>query len=374
VSRVLVVGAGFAGAVVARELADRGIDVDLIDRRDHLAGNAFDPVDAATGIRVHRFGPHIFHTSDRQVVDWLSRFTGWLPYRHRVEAFVAGVGHVPLPINRTTLNRLYGLELRTEPEMRAFLDRVRASHPRPANAREAAENLYGAELTELFFARYSRKMWELDLADLPSSVVARLPVRYDDNPEYFDDAFQALPDLGYGALFENMLDHERIRVRLATPFSRGCERGYDHVFTSAAIDDWFDLRFGPLPYRSIRFAHRVVADHRQSVPTVNLTDASPVTRITDWRLYPGHGAGADALLTSETPCSYEDNGFERYYPAKRVDGVPQERYARYRALADALPSVTFIGRCGQYQYFDMHQVVANSRLIARRFLATAAAA
>lgn len=368
VKRALVVGAGFAGGVVARELADSGAwTVEVIDQRDHIAGNAYDPV-GMDGLRVHQYGPHIFHTNHQEVVDYLSRFTDWMPYRHRVEALVAGVGYVPFPITRTTLHRLYGIPLATAEDMRAFLERVRTRHPSPANARQAVENTYGVELTELFFARYSRKMWGMDLDALPPAVVARLPVRYDDNPAYFDDRFQMMPARGYLGLFERLLDHPAIRVTLGTAFAATMERGFDHVFTSMPIDVYFGECFGPLPYRSIRFHHERVPGHRQPVPTVNRTDASPITRETDWRLYPGGGDAAVPLVTREEPCSYEDNGFERYYPVRTVDGAPQARYQQYRARAQALAKVTFIGRCGQYVYFDMHQVVANSRTIARRFL------
>lgn len=367
--RYLVVGAGFAGAVVARELAEAGdCTVEVIDSRDHIGGNAFDRTDPETGIRVHVYGPHIFHTSDQTVVDWLSRFTAWLPYRHRVEALVEGHGHVPLPPNRTTLRRLTGLPLPDEAAVRAYLDSVRSRHLQPRNARESAENVYGPGLTELFFARYTRTMWGIALDDLPAAVLARLPVRHDDRDEYFDDTFQAMPRDGYTAMFGRMLDHPAIRVDLSTPWRRGLEDGYDHAFLSLPIDAYFAEAHGPLPYRSIRFHHQRVAGHRQPVPTVNFTDGGRFTRRTDWRLYPGHGGGETALLTTEEPCSYEDNGFERYYPVKTVDGVPQARYERYRAMAAGLDRVTFIGRCGQYRYYDMHQVVANSRQVARGFI------
>lgn len=373
--RILVVGAGFAGAVVARELADAGGHaIDVIDRRDHIAGNAFDPVDAESGLRIHRYGPHIFHTNDEGVFAFLSRFTSWIPYNHCVEAYVEGVGHVPLPINRTTLNRLYRLDLRTEEDVRAYLETIRERHESPRNAREAVENVYGKELTELFFARYSEKMWQLTLDQLPASVVARLPVRYDDQRSYFSDKIQAMPEHGYETLFRNLLDHPAITVRLGVEFDPAMESGYDHVFNSMPIDVYFGLAHGPLPYRSIRFRHEKVPNHRQPTPTVNFTDTGPVTRQTDWRLYPGCGTRDDyAIVTSELPCSYEENGFERYYPVKTVDGGPQEIYRKYQAMAKELPHVTFIGRCGQYQYFDMHQVVANSRMIAKRFLDAQAA-
>lgn len=369
-NRILVVGAGFAGATIARELADSGrFSVHVIDRRNHIAGNAFDPVDDELKLRIHRYGPHIFHTNDQRIVDYLSRFTEWLPYTHRVEAWIDSTGYVPLPINRLTLNAIYCKQLNNEMEVKAFLETIRSHHSNPANAQQVAENIFGRELTQLFFARYTKKMWGIELSDLPPEILARLPVRYDDNPNYFNDKFQALPKHGYLQLFENLLDHPAISVALSCAFEKSMERDYSHVFNSMPIDAYFDECFGALPYRSIRFIHQLVEHHLQPVPTVNFTDESVYTRRTDWRLYPGCDLGAErALLTLEQPCSYEENGFERYYPVKTVDEVPQRLYRRYRDEAAKLPHMTFIGRCGQYIYYDMHQVVANSLKIARNFL------
>lgn len=369
-ARILIVGAGLAGAVVARELAESGrYQIEIREARQHLGGNCYDPIDAQTGLRVHRYGPHIFHCRDQATIDWLSRFTDWLPYEHRVEALVAGVGPVPLPINRTTLNRLFGLKLRDETAMRAHLATLRSHHPQPRSAREQAENSFGPELTELFFGRYTRKMWGFDLDQLPASVLARLPIRYDDRRSYFDDPFQAFPAAGYEGLFARLLDHPAITWQLGRHHVAGEEQGYAHCFTSQPIDTWFDCCYGRLPWRSLRFHHERPAQHEQSVPTLNYTDTGPYTRITDWRLYPGNPRQAPPLLTREEPCADHENHFERYYPVRSLDGAAQELYQRYRTQADRLDHVTFIGRCGQYRYLDMHQVVANSRLIAQRFLA-----
>ncbi|GAB4253807.1 MAG: UDP-galactopyranose mutase [Methylomicrobium sp.] len=367
---ILVVGAGFAGATIARELAESGrFSVHVIDRRDHVAGNAFDPVDTHLKIRVHRYGPHIFHTNDVRIVEYLSRFTEWIPYSHRVEAWVENTGYVPLPINRLTLNAIYRRQLADQTEVRAFLDTIRCRHRKPVNALQIAENTYGTELTQLFFARYTRKMWGIELSDLPPEILARLPVRYDDNCDYFNDKFQFMPKHGYLGLFENLLDHPAITVSLSCAFDKSMEKAYYHIFNSMPIDVYFEECFGALPYRSIKFEHRFVDVHDQPVPTVNFTDESAYTRQTDWRLYPGCDLGASsALLTLERPCSYDENDYERYYPVKTVDGVPQQLYRRYRDEADKLAHVTFIGRCGQYIYYDMHQVVANSLKIAKTFL------
>ena len=371
--RILIVGAGFAGSVIARELADHGgYNVTVIDRRDHIAGNCYDPRDQATGVRVHHYGPHIFHTSDQHIVDYLSRFTEWIPYQHEVQARVDGVGDVPLPINIDTINAVYGQSLESPEEMKAFLAEMAIPKDHEKSARDVAEGTFGKHLTELFFARYTKKMWDLDLDQLPASVLRRLPIRYDQSTGYFNDTFQAMPKDGYHNLFTNMLDHPHISVQLQTAFDKKYEEAYHHIFNSMPIDVYFDECYGPLPYRSIQFeTSEDPGVINQQVPTVNFTDEGPHTRITRWDLYPGcapEDGSSSTLSTKERPCDYVDNNFERYYPVKTVDGAPQQRYQQYADLAKDLKHMTFIGRCGQYRYFDMHQVVANSRNIAQNFL------
>ncbi|RLA19715.1 MAG: UDP-galactopyranose mutase [Gammaproteobacteria bacterium] len=367
--KILVVGAGFSGSVFARELARSGrCRVTIIDRREHIAGNAYDPIHWATGARYHKYGPHIFHTSSSDIVDYLSKFTDWVPYRHKVRAILPSGLAAPMPINRTTLNSHFGIKLVDEEQMRAFLKTVREPIESPANAQEHLYSIYGRDLTGLFFGRYTKKMWNLELPDMPISVVARLPVRYSDDPHYFNDKYQMMPANGYLALFEKMLDHENIEVQLNTPFDKGMEADYSHVFNSMPIDEYFDNEFGPLPYRSIKFEHRFDEPFDYDVPTVNFTDTGKYTRKTTWALYPGCGGEVGKHVTYEEPCSYEDNNFERYYPIKTIDGWPQRRYKQYEALAKKKENMTFIGRCGQYVYYDMHQVVASSLTIAKRFI------
>lgn len=368
---ILVVGAGFAGATIARELADScRYKVHVIDQRYHIAGNAYDPVDETLKLRFHQYGPHIFHTNDQRIFDYLSRFTRWLPYEHKVEAWIDNVGYVPLPINRKTLNRIYQCQLKNEEEVKNFLDSIKCQHKTPANAQEMGENIYGIELTRLFFGRYTKKMWAIELSELPPEILARLPVRYDDNRNYFNDKIQAMPEQGYVTLFENLLNHPDISISLSRPFEKKMEKDYHHVFNSMPIDVYFDEKYSALPYRSIKFVHERLKQHDQPVPTINFTDDGVYTRQTDWRLYPGCdlGSRSELLLTKEIPCSYEENNFERYYPIKTVEGIPQGIYKQYRNEAQKLNHITFIGRCGQYIYYDMHQVVANSLKIARDFL------
>ncbi|MBD8894270.1 UDP-galactopyranose mutase [Roseibium litorale] len=370
--RILIVGAGFAGASYARTLADSGYLVDVIDARSHIGGNAFDFVDE-NGLRRHRYGPHLFHTSNERVVTWLKRFGTWSEYRHKVRALTQDGNHVPLPINLDTLNLFFGLELGNEAEVEAYFSRISIANDAPGNAAEYLYARLGTELTDVFFRRYTKKMWDLDLEDMSPDVVKRIPIRYDRNDLYFpNDTFQLLPRDGYTAIFENILSHENIRVRLETPFEKSMEAEYVHVFNSMPIDEYFDFVDGELPYRSIRFHHRTDSrkvTHDWSV--TNFTDTGPRTRETAWHLLPHHLVEDTGryTYTSEEPCDYRDNNRERYYPVKTADGRFDAVYSRYKERAQKLDNVTFIGRCGTYQYLDMDQVINQSLMGCERWLA-----
>ncbi len=266
---------------------------------------------------------------------------------------------------RDTINQVFGVHLGGEAEVGEFLARRAEANPAPANAAEYLNANIGIRLTDLFFRPYTRKMWGLELEELDVSVVRRIPIRTDNDDRYFPaDRFQMLPRDGYARVFENILDHERINVVLSQAFEPALARGYAHCFNSMAIDEFFDYRFGPLPYRSIRFHHRVVdaVGGLGEAAVVNFTDAGPMTRQTDWSRLPAHVVrpGPRKTVTTEEPCDYAANGYERYYPVKTSDGRHQAIYQRYRELARALPAMTFIGRCGTYQYLDMHQVINQS--------------
>jgi UDP-galactopyranose mutase len=306
------------------------------------------------------------------VVDWVCRFGSFIRYEHRVQAMLGNGHYVPLPINRTTINEVFGTKLNTRDEVAAFLASLAAPIANPANA---AEHLYahiGSTLTDLFFRPYTRKMWDFDLEDLDAAVVKRIPLRYDDEDRYFpNDTFQILPEHGYTKVFENILDHALIRVILDTPFHGTMRPGYAHCFNSMAIDEYFGEMFGPLPYRSIRFEHREepASYARGTASVVNFTDERPNTRETDWSRLPHHGAGlARKTITLEQACDYRDNAMERYYPVKTSDGRNDAIYQRYRDHAAKNPAMTFIGRCGTYQYLDMHQVINQSLIGARAWI------
>ncbi|MBB3999401.1 UDP-galactopyranose mutase [Aureimonas pseudogalii] len=357
----LVVGAGFAGAVLAERLAaDAGQRVLVVDRRDHIAGNAYDHHDAA-GVLVHRYGPHIFHTNSQMVVDYLSRFTAWRPYEHRVLARV-GDQLLPVPINRTTLNELYGLGLSTDAEAEAFL----AARAEPVAEIRTSEDVVvssvGRELYETFFRGYTRKQWGLDPSELDRSVTARVPTRTDTDDRYFLDRFQAMPAGGYTAMFARMLDHPNITVRTGVDYRDVRERvEVGHTVFTGPVDEFFDHRFGKLPYRCLDFRHEThERETFQPVAVVNYPGEDVAfTRITEYK----HLTGQSHPKTS---VSYEfpsDQG-DPYYPVPRDEN--QALYRRYEALARATPDVSFVGRLATYRYYNMDQVVAQALATYRR--------
>ncbi len=361
-NHILVVGAGFAGAVYSRVLAENGFEVHVIDQRNHIAGNACDFIDDS-GVRVHRYGPHLFHTNNAKVIEWLQRFGAWTPYSHRVRALLDDGRFVPLPINLTTINTVFDINLKDEADTLAFLGSIAETVP---NTRNAAEYLYskiGRKLTDLFFRPYTKKMWTLDLEDVDESVVRRIPLRFDDDDRYFNDQYQLLPSSGYTALFEGIFDHPNIRISLETEYVHGMEDTYLHCFNSMPIDVFFEQSLGELPYRSIRFHHEKtgVTDHR-SWSVTNFVDSGKFTRETWWACMPGHVQKETGvrIITREEPCDYRDNNFERYYPVKTADGRYQKIYSQYHELSSDLAKMSFIGRCGTYQYLDMDQVVNQS--------------
>jgi UDP-galactopyranose mutase len=349
----LIVGAGFAGAVLAERIAtQRDETVLVIDRREHVAGNAYDHLDAA-GILIHRYGPHIFHTNSEAIVRYLSQFTEWRPYEHRVLAQVDGK-LVPIPINLDTVNTLYGLSLDSE-GMEGFLASRREKIDEIRTSEDVVVSTVGRELYEKFFQGYTRKQWGLDPSQLSRAVTARIPTRTNRDDRYFTDTFQQMPAAGYTAMFRNMLDHPNIRVELGTDWSpaRDQARARRIIFTGP-IDEFFGYRFGRLPYRSLRFVHETRdVEWVQPVGVVNYPQTEDYTRITEYK----HLTGQSHPKTS---LSYEyptDEG-DPYYPVPRPEN--QELYRAYRDEAQKLANVWFVGRLASYQYLNMDQVVGQA--------------
>lgn len=370
---VLIVGAGFAGAVYARTLAEAGYHVSVIDKRSHIGGNAYDYVDA-NGIRVHAYGPHFFHTKNRRVIDWISHFGTFVPYTHRVRALMPDGQMVPLPINLDTVNLVFGAAFQTADEVQAYLGRIALPFENPANAAEYLYSKIGRELADLFFRPYTKKMWALDLEDMSADVVKRIPLRFDHTDTYFaDDEVQMMPRDGYTPLFERIFAHPNVSVSLNTSFDKAMLTDVKFCFNAMPIDEYFDFCLGELPYRSIRFHARsenATANEIQTWSVTNFTNDKKFTRETSWHALPCHIVCETGrhTVTKEEPCDYLDNAMERYYPVKTADGRHQSVYEAYRDLAKLEPSIAFIGRCGTYQYLDMDQVINQSLLGAEKWV------
>lgn len=361
----MIVGAGFAGSVVAERLASAGLKVVVLDRRPHVGGNAYDHHDAA-GLLVHRYGPHIFHTNSQDVFEYLSRFTEWRPYQHRVKAWVDG-RLVPIPINLDTVNELYGTRF-TSFEMERFLAERAEARPEIRTSEDVIVAKVGRELYEKFFKHYTRKQWGLDPSELDAAVTARVPVRTNRDDRYFTDRFQAMPLHGYTRMFERMLAHPNIKILLNADH-REAEQfiPFRELVYTGPIDEYFEFAFGKLPYRSLEFRHETHAVPRfQDAPVVNYPLENAYTRVTEFKWLTGQEHERTSIVF-EYP---RDEG-DPYYPIPRPQN--QELYRKYERLAATTPGVHFAGRLGTYRYYNMDQVVAQALTLARRLVVSRAA-
>jgi UDP-galactopyranose mutase len=357
----MIVGAGFAGSVLAERLArGSGKKVLLVDRRPHIGGNAYDHYDDA-GILVHKYGPHIFHTNSREVFEYLSGFTKWRPYEHRVRASVDGQ-LVPIPINLDTINQLYGLKL-TSMEVESFFASVAEPRESIRTSEDVVVSRVGRELYEKFFRGYTRKQWGLDPSQLDAMVTARVPVRTNRDDRYFSDTYQAMPLKGYTRMFENMLDHDNIKILLNTDYHE--LEGmipYERMIFTGPVDEFFDFRYGKLPYRSLEFQFETInQEWVQPVAVVNYPNQHLYTRSTEFKHLTGQ-EHAKTSLVYEYPRAEGDP----YYPVPRPENA--ELYKKYQALAEERPDVHFVGRLATYKYYNMDQVVAQALSVYARIV------
>ncbi|MEO6595718.1 MAG: UDP-galactopyranose mutase [Planctomycetota bacterium] len=355
----LVVGAGFAGSVLAERLASvLDARVLVVDKRPHIGGNAYDRYDDA-GILVHPYGPHIFHTNSADVWSYLSRFTAWRPYQHRVLASVDGQ-LLPLPINLDTVNSLYGLHLNSG-EMEAWFRSVAEPTATVRTAEDAVVSKVGRDLYNKFFRGYTRKQWGLDPSELDASVTARIPTRTNRDNRYFTDTYQAIPLHGYTRMFESMLRHPNIKLLLNTDYREiAGVIPWKHMVYSGPIDAFFNHVHGKLPYRSLDFEHVTVAQEQfQPVGTVNHPNDYGYTRVTEFKHITGQ-------LHAQTSLVYEHPRAEGepYYPVPRAANAAL--YRRYADDAERLPNVSFVGRLANYQYYNMDQVVGQALAVFSR--------
>lgn len=357
----LIAGAGFAGCVVARELTNAGHFVQLIDKRPHIAGNAFDEADSR-GVLIHRYGPHIFHTNSERVFNYLSQFTEWRKYEHRVLGVVDGKQY-PFPINRDTLNQLYDLNL-DELGAAEYFEAHREPRDPVRTSEDVVLNSVGRDLYEKFFLNYTRKQWGMEPSELKAGVAARIPVRTNTDDRYFTDTYQVMPAEGYTKMFERMLDHPNIKVQLGIDFAdlKNVDE-YDHVVYTGPVDAYFKHCYGPLPYRSLRFEHEHLADVQQFQPvgTVNYPNDHAYTRITEFKHLTGQQHSGTSIVRE-----YPEAEGDPYYPIP--SDANEALFKRYQELAEKEEHVTFVGRLAEYRYYNMDQVVGAALAAAQRII------
>ena len=355
----LVVGAGFAGSVLAERLAtvmDKRVLV--VDRRPHVGGNAYDRYDDH-GVLVHPYGPHIFHTNSDDVFQYLSKFTEWRPYQHRVLASVDGQ-LLPMPINLDTINKLYGLSL-TAFQVEEFLASVAEKKDAVRTSEDVVVSKVGRELYNKFFRGYTRKQWGLDPSELDASVTARVPTRTNRDDRYFADKYQAMPLHGYTRMFERMLAHPNIKVMTNTDYREIVDLlPWGHMVYTGPIDAFFDFKYGKLPYRSLRFEHvNLPQEQIQPVGTVNYPNDYGYTRISEFKHITGQ-KHASTSVVYEYPCAEGDP----YYPVPQPQNA--QLYKRYEEEAEATSGVSFVGRLATYRYYNMDQVVGQALATLKR--------
>jgi UDP-galactopyranose mutase len=349
----IIVGAGFAGCVMAERLASVGEQrVLIVEQRDHIGGNAYDYYNK-DGILVHKYGPHIFHTNSRKVFDYLSRFTTWRPYEHRVLGSVDGM-LVPIPINLDTINKLYGLNLNSD-QLAKFYELKAEKFDCIRNSEQVVISKVGRELYEKFFKGYTRKQWDLDPSELDAGVAARIPTRTNRDDRYFTDTYQAMPRYGYTRMFQKMLSHPNIKVLLNTDYKEIIDLiPYKNMIYTGPVDSFFDYCYGRLPYRSLEFRFETFdTEVYQPTGTVNYPNEHPYTRVTEFKYLTGQQHPKTAVVYE-----YPQAEGDPYYPIPRPENAAL--YKKYQDLTETLTNTFFTGRLATYKYYNMDQVVAQS--------------
>ena len=364
--KILIVGAGFTGAVIARELAKENYDVKVIDKRSHIAGNCHTERDSDTNIMVHKYGPHIFHTDNEEVWNYVNSFDTFMPYINRVKATSGGKVY-SLPINLFTINQFYGKTLNPQ-EAREFIEEIAdKSITDPQTFEEQAMRFIGKDLYYAFFYGYTKKQWGLEPKELPASILKRLPVRftYDDN--YFNHKYQGMPLNGYTKIVEKILDHENITVELNSHYDQSVNSQFDHVFYSGPIDEYYDSKFGTLDYRTLDFEEIRSEGDFQGTAVMNYCDAEvPYTRITEHKFFSPWETHDKTICFKEYSRAYK-KGDIPYYPVRQVK--EKAMLEKYLEVAEAEDKVSFVGRLGSYRYMDMDLTIAEALKTVREFLA-----
>jgi len=354
---VLLVGAGLSGAVIGRKLAEAGHQITIIESRDHVAGNCHTARDEETGVMVHTYGPHIFHTDDAEVWDYVNQFETFLPYKNRVKTTSQGQVF-SLPINLHTINQFYNKTMRPD-EARAFInEQADTTIADPQTFEEQAQRFVGNDLYEAFFKGYTIKQWGVQPSALPASILKRLPVRFNYDDNYFFHAYQGMPEGGYTAMVARILDHPSITVQLNTHFTRDQAAAYDHVFYAGPLDGWFDFELGRLGYRTLDFEEFRYDGDYQGCAVMNYGEESvPYTRITEHKHFSPWESHEGSVLYREFSRAAEPEDIP-YYPIRQV--AEKALLADYVALAEKETGVTFVGRLGTYRYLDMDVTIREA--------------
>lgn len=361
---ILCVGAGFSGAVIARELAEAGLRVDVVEARDHVAGNCHSSRDPATDVLVHRYGPHIFHTDDAQVWAYVNRFAKFRPYRHQVKTLSGGAVY-SMPINLHTINQFFGRSM-TPDEAKTFIAGRTVSIPQPESLEEQALSMVGPEIYEAFLKGYTEKQWGRAPSDLPASILKRLPLRFSYDDNYFFHRFQGMPEQGYTPLVTGILDHPLIDLHLNSAFDPARASRYDHIFWSGPLDAWFGHDFGHLGYRTLDFSHGQARGSHQGAPIMNYADTkTPYTRVTEHKYFAPWESHEETVFTFETPREFKAGDIP-YYPIRLLSD--KSMLTDYVARAALTEGVTFCGRLGTYRYLDMDVTIREALETAQAFL------
>lgn len=368
---IAIVGAGLSGCVIAHQLAKAGKRCIVFESRSHVGGNCYTERDGKTGVLVHVYGPHIFHTDKAHVWHFINQFGTFKPYAHRVKATVKGQVY-SLPINLHTINQFFQQAMRPA-EAKHFIQQQAHDIPNPQTFEEQALAFVGEALYEAFFKGYTIKQWGVSPQELPASILKRLPLRFNYDDRYFNHPWQAMPEEGYTPLFERMLDHPNIEVHLQTSFNPEDAAHFDHVFYSGPLDGWFDYRFGRLPYRTLDFHKKVLPDEEdyQGIAVMNYPDAAvPYTRITEHKHFAPwlYEQTRGTVLYEEHSRACQPNDIP-YYPVRLAKG--QALLQQYQAEAERLKNVTFVGRLGTFQYLDMDVTIDQALDVAAQYLAGA---
>ncbi|NBQ04510.1 MAG: UDP-galactopyranose mutase [Actinobacteria bacterium] len=365
--RFAIVGAGFSGAVVARELADAGHSIEVFDARDHVAGNCH-TARHETGVMVHTYGPHIFHTQHEHVWQYINRFGEMMPYRHKVKAISQGTMY-SLPVNLRTINQFFGRDFDAKQAEEFIQSKADVTITNPVSFEDQGLRFVGRELYEAFFAGYTAKQWGVEPKELPASILARLPVRFNEDDSYFNHPYQAIPKDGYTPIVEAILNHASIKVRLGTRFDPGSHAAFgefDHVVWTGPIDAYFNFEFGRLGYRTLDFVPEVAEGDYQGHPVVNYCDVDvPYTRITEHKHFAPWESHERTVVYREFSrlCGETDTP---YYPIRLVK--EKQQLLNYVQKARGAKGVTFIGRLGTYRYLDMDVTIHEALLASKSML------